>query len=45
VSLRYHNDVNRTNGARMMESQDAIIFKNYPYRELSRENVFAIPIG
>jgi hypothetical protein len=29
----------------MMERQDAIIFKNYPYREFSRENVFAIPIG
>jgi len=29
----------------MMERQDAIIFKNYLYRELSREHIFTIPIG
>jgi len=29
----------------MMERQDAIIFKNYLYRELARKNIFTTPIG
>jgi hypothetical protein len=36
--------VNRTRGARMMERQDTIIFKHFPYRELAREHVVALGI-